>query len=1027
MNRPPAPSIHLCIIQPPGYVHSMGLLDAALYFRHQFRQIGANATIAKNRLRLDAPNLVFGAHLGFDPALARTYCCVFVNLEQLGPGGSQQSAAYLGLLRGSRVIDYDAGNPEHYGQRLDDVPLISFGYAPYLAPAQAAAALDQRPFDLLFFGSLNERRRRIIERIESTGRTVVTFDAPVYGPERDAFILQSRAVLNCHHYESARFEQVRAFQVLSLGTPLVSERTERTRPGRAFEASVNWFTPDSLETFFRSEYPAPEFARRAAVQLQAFRSQQPLMEYAQALDFAGAAFGATRSIGQARPNPQRLLHIGSGKDYRPGWLNVDILDSAQPDVRLDLGRAQALPMTLASPFWGSFELRAGASDLIYANNVLEHVPDLPAMMGNCLALLRVGGLMVIEVPHEASPGAWQDPTHVRAMNENSWLYYTDWFWYLGWFEHRFKMNQMQWLDANHAPCAKAGAAFMTVTLEKVPTTVAERMTARTMRPDFGGLLDPVTLPAAPAPAAATVPVRAADTPAPALAPAAAAVPHAPPPAASAGPRTAPPGAARPAQVLAQILGGEAEPPEADVAMRARGPAAPVKATDASAAAEDASTPASSEQLLAKVVAKLPAVGSVLEIGCGDGSLGARYKALHPQASWTGVDADIEVLTRAAGRLDAVIHHDADADVPLPVREQYDLIVFGAIFAQVRDPLRFLARIDRLCHGQSLIVCAVPNMSHHILIEQLLIGDLHHDAAHVPSDHGFRLFSPRSLVKLFLDGGWLPQLVDCTAYAADSPALPFLMQAAQALGCPTKTAVRNLALDQLVFECRPAPRAAPAPDAPARFSVVVPVTNRMQLDLNVLCSPGLRETGCEVIRVENAQSAGAAFRDGAARARQPWVLYCHQDVYLPRGSGAMLNRLIEELEAGGSPDPVVGFAGIGIESGGTLRYAGLCIDRLDRFDHPASDSAVSLDEFAVLLRRDTRHRIDPALGWHLWATDLCLQAYFADRRSARIVRIPVYHNSFNDHIHGEAFHASVRTLKAKYPQYKKIATIAAGVV
>jgi hypothetical protein len=319
------------------------------------------------------------------------------------------------------------------------------------------------------------------------------------------------------------------------------------------------------------------------------------------------------------------------------------------------------------------------------------------------------------------------------------------------------------------------------------------------------------------------------------------------------------------------------------------------------------------------------------------------------------------------------------------------------------------------------------MSHHLLIEQLLIGDLHHESAHVPSNRGFRLLSPRSLVTLFLDGGWLPQLVDCTAYAAESAALPHLLQAAQALGCPTKTAVRNLALDQLIFECRPAPRIAAGPGGPARFSVVVPVTNRLQLELNVLRSPGLRETGCEVIEVANASSAGAAFRDGAARARNEWVLFCHQDVYLPRASGAMLNRLIEELEADGNPDPVVGFAGVGIESGGSLRYAGLCIDRLDRFDHPASGSAVSLDEFAVLLRRDTLHRIDPALGWHLWATDLCLQAYFADRRSARIVRIPVHHNSFNDHVHGEPFHASVRVLKAKYPQYKKIATIAAGVV
>jgi SAM-dependent methyltransferase len=499
MTTEPTPTVHLCIIQPPGYMHSMGLLDAALYFRHEFRQIGAEVTVAKNRLRHDAPNLVFGAHLGFDPAVARTFCCIFVNLEQLGAGGSQMPPAYLDLLRTSRVIDYDVGNPRAYDQRAEDVPLISFGYAPYVGPVKSASPLDQRPFDLLFFGSMNARRRQLIERIERTGRTVVTFDAPVYGPERDAFIVQARAVLNCHYYDSALFEQVRAFQVLSLGTPLVSESTERTQPGDVFQASVSWFTNDSLEAFFTNEYPSPDFAGRAASQLKVFQNFNPMHEYVHVLEFARAAFATNRSIGQSPPNPQRLLHIGSGKDYRAGWLNVDILESAQPDIRVDLSQTQFWPSTFPSPFWGEVRLQAGASDLIYANNVLEHVTDLATMMHNCLELLRVGGLMVIEVPYEQSLGAWQDPTHVRALNENSWLYYTDWFWYLGWFEHRFKINQFQWLDGKLARCEKASAAFMCVTLEKVPTTVAERMTARTMRQDFGGLLDPVPLPSKTAP------------------------------------------------------------------------------------------------------------------------------------------------------------------------------------------------------------------------------------------------------------------------------------------------------------------------------------------------------------------------------------------------------------------------------------------------------------------------------------------------------------------------------------------------
>ena len=503
MKPPDRQSVHLCILQPPGYVHSMALLDAALYFRHQFRRQGADATVAKNRLRIDVPNLVFGAHLGFDPELARTFCCIFVNLEQLGPSGSRVAPRYLDLLRASRVIDYDPGNPPAYGRDPAQVPLIGFGFAPYLEPAAPLLPLDQRPFDLLFVGSINARRRQLFERIERTGRTIVLFDGPVYGPERDAFILQSRAVLNCHHYDSALFEQVRAFQVLSLGTPLVSERTSRTRPGAAFESAVSWFDDASLERFFAQEYPAPSFAARARAQLGAFRAADPADGYAAALCYAFEAQRAQRRAPAAAA--QRRLHIGSGKDYRAGWLNVDILDSAQPDIRVDLSRPQAWPASFASPFWGDVQLQAGATDLIYANNVLEHVGDLPTLMRNCLELLRVGGRMIVEVPYHASLGAWQDPTHVRAMNENSWLYYTDWFWYLGWFEHRFKVCELAWLDERLAPCEKPAGAFMRVTLEKVPTTVAERMTARTMRPDFGGLIEPVGVASAEPPKSSPLP------------------------------------------------------------------------------------------------------------------------------------------------------------------------------------------------------------------------------------------------------------------------------------------------------------------------------------------------------------------------------------------------------------------------------------------------------------------------------------------------------------------------------------------
>ena len=87
--------LNICVVQPAGYIHSLGLLDPARYFRYQLRQLGANVTLTKNRLQHGAINFVFGAHLGFDPAQRQRHTCVFVNLEQLGSGGQSLENAKM--------------------------------------------------------------------------------------------------------------------------------------------------------------------------------------------------------------------------------------------------------------------------------------------------------------------------------------------------------------------------------------------------------------------------------------------------------------------------------------------------------------------------------------------------------------------------------------------------------------------------------------------------------------------------------------------------------------------------------------------------------------------------------------------------------------------------------------------------------------------------------------------------------------------------------------------------------------------
>jgi hypothetical protein len=200
------PQVHISIVQPLGYVHSLGFLDQARYLRYQFRRFGAQVTMAKNRLRHDAVNFILGAHLGFDASLRHRHACVFVNLEQLGDGGASVSSDYLRLLKSSAVVDYDDANVAAYAANPDDVPVVPLLYAPYLRAADSIP-LEQRPIDVLFIGSMNPARQAMIQRIEACGVSVAMFDHALYGPERDAFIQQAKAVFNTPFL---RFQPLRA-------------------------------------------------------------------------------------------------------------------------------------------------------------------------------------------------------------------------------------------------------------------------------------------------------------------------------------------------------------------------------------------------------------------------------------------------------------------------------------------------------------------------------------------------------------------------------------------------------------------------------------------------------------------------------------------------------------------------------------------------------------------------------------------------------------------------------------------------
>ena len=408
-------------------------------------------------------------------------------------------------------------------------------------------------------------------------------------------------------------------------------------------------------------------------------------------------------------------------------------------------------------------------------------------------------------------------------------------------------------------------------------------------------------------------------------------------------------------------------------------------------------PAANAVLDDVLLAALPSARRVLEIGASGHALRAAYLAQHPGCVWLDSNDNTEA---------------------------FDLIVVSDGLQRVADPLSLLRGLAASAAPSAAMVLSVANSAQLATLGQLLEADLSE------SDHGplvpgaLRHFSPASAYKLLMDAGWMPTL----AGQRSAPPPPDTLRSgvfalADALGVPRATAERSLRLQRLVIEARLSFGATQPVAQPALFSVVVPTTREQQLRLNVERSPGLREVDAQIIACRDCANPAEALAAGAAHADAEWLLFCHQDVYFASGFGQRLNELLRAIPAEQRRSSLIGFAGMAVNAARDgYAPAGFVIDRLTRFDQRESNEAVSIDELAIVVARDSLHRIDPQLGWHLWATDLCLEAVTRHKTFARIVRLPLFHNSLNDFVLPPAFHASAARLADKHAGFGAIATL-----
>ncbi len=96
------------------------------------------------------------------------------------------------------------------------------------------------------------------------------------------------------------------------------------------------------------------------------------------------------------------LNLGCGNKKRNGFIGVDRYPCDAADLICNL--TKILPFADDS---------VGA---VYMDNVVEHIPDIPALLGELVRISKHGAQFTIITPHFTSLASWKDPTHVHHLS-----------------------------------------------------------------------------------------------------------------------------------------------------------------------------------------------------------------------------------------------------------------------------------------------------------------------------------------------------------------------------------------------------------------------------------------------------------------------------------------------------------------------------------------------------------------------------------------------------------------------------------
>ena len=190
--------------------------------QYSLEDLGYNVTQTINAFMPSCRNIIFGAHLmdSEECDLAPDNSIVY-QMEQLP---MFMSAGLLRLMQRATVWEYSEANfPWLVSHNIQNVKYVPFGYHYKMNRIEHK---EDKPYDFLFYGSENKRRKLVMASWWELGDKVKFVSNGAIGDERDEWIADSKIVLSMHQFQDKVrpiHEMARVYYLMSNRACVLSE------------------------------------------------------------------------------------------------------------------------------------------------------------------------------------------------------------------------------------------------------------------------------------------------------------------------------------------------------------------------------------------------------------------------------------------------------------------------------------------------------------------------------------------------------------------------------------------------------------------------------------------------------------------------------------------------------------------------------------------------------------------------------------------------------------------------------------